>query len=153
MADLNQWLFAKKVFILKDKNSAMSETSERKIHQGRNVKRFREMLGLKQEGLALELGEDWTQRRVSLLEAKEEIEPEILELVAKALKVPAEAIRSFDEEKAINVISSTFNDNAAVFNNYPTFNPLDKMVELYERMLKEKSEMIEKLERLLSERH
>lgn len=131
----------------------MSETSERKIHQGRNVKRFREMLGLKQEGLALELGEDWTQRRVSLLEAKEEIEPEILELVAKALKVPAEAIRSFDEEKAINVISSTFNDNAAVFNNYPTFNPLDKMVELYERMLKEKSEMIEKLERLLSERH
>lgn len=131
----------------------MSETSERKIHQGRNVKRFREMLGLKQEGLALELGEDWTQRRVSLLEAKEEIEPEILELVAKALNVPAEAIRSFDEEKAINVISSTFNDNAAVFNNYPTFNPLDKMVELYERMLKEKSEMIEKLERLLSERH
>lgn len=65
------------------------------------------------------------------------------------LKVPAEAIRNFDEEKAINVISSTFNDNAAVFNNYPTFNPLDKMVELFERMLKDKDAIIEKLERLL----
>lgn len=31
---------------------------EKTIHQGRNVKRFREMLGLKQEGLAFELGDD-----------------------------------------------------------------------------------------------
>ena len=88
----------------------MSETSERKIHQGRNVKRFREMLGLKQEGLAMELGEDWTQRRVSLLEGKEEIEPEILEQVARALKVPVEAIKNFDEQAAVNIISNTFND-------------------------------------------
>jgi len=36
----------------------MNEATEMKIHQGRNVKRFREMLGLKQESLAMELGED-----------------------------------------------------------------------------------------------
>jgi len=41
---------------------------EKTIHKGRNVKRFREMLGLKQEALALELGGDWNQRKVSLLE-------------------------------------------------------------------------------------
>ncbi|MEC4054611.1 XRE family transcriptional regulator, partial [Myroides odoratimimus] len=29
---------------------------EHKIHQGRNVKRFREMLGIKQEVLAFDLG-------------------------------------------------------------------------------------------------
>jgi len=29
-----------------------------KIHQGRNIKRFREMMGIKQEALAHELGED-----------------------------------------------------------------------------------------------
>jgi len=29
---------------------------EKTIHQGRNVKRFREMLGIKQEALAFELG-------------------------------------------------------------------------------------------------
>ena len=52
---------------------------EKVIHQGRNVKRFREMLGIKQEGLALALGEDWNQRKISLLEQKELIEPELLE--------------------------------------------------------------------------
>lgn len=41
---------------------------------------------MKQEALAMELGEDWTQKKVSLLEAKEEVEPEILEQVAKVLE-------------------------------------------------------------------
>jgi transcriptional regulator with XRE-family HTH domain len=130
----------------------MGETAEKKIHQGRNVKRFREMLGMKQEGLAMELGEDWSQRRVSLLEAKEEIEPEILEQVAKVLKVPSEAIKNFDELAAINIISNTFHDfkdNAVANANHCTFNPLDKVIELYERMLKDKTEMIEKLEQML----
>lgn len=127
----------------------MSDT-EKKIHQGRNVKRFREMLGLKQEGLAMELGEDWNQKKVSLLEAKEEIEPALLDQVAKALKVPAEAIKNFDEQAAVNIISNTFNDEASAYNmNYKcTFNPLDKVVELYERMLKEKDEALEELKKV-----
>ncbi len=129
----------------------MTETTERKIHHGRNVKRFREMLGMKQEALASELGEDWNQKKVSLLEAKEEIEPELLEQVAKVLKVPSEAIKNFDEEKAVQIISNTFNDSSVLngINYYPTFNAIDKVVELYERMLKDKTNMIEKLEQML----
>lgn len=136
----------------------MSETSERKIHQGRNVKRFREMLGLKQEGLAMELGEDWTQRRVSLLEGKEEIEPELLEQVAKVLKVPAEAIKNFDELAAINIISNTFHNASHdhstfhALNLNPTFNPIDKLVELYDALLKSEREKIALLERMLGEK-
>lgn len=53
---------------------------EHKIHQGRNVKRFREMLGIKQEALALDLGDDWNQKKVSLLEQKEIIEEPLLNL-------------------------------------------------------------------------
>src|SRR5690606_19053180 len=124
----------------------------KKVHEGRNVKRFREMLGIKQEALAAELGEDWTQSKISLLEAKETIEPDILEQVAKALKVTPEAIRSFSEDVAINIISNTFNNHdhstpqfAHTINYTPSFNPIDKVVELYERMLKEKNELIEKL--------
>jgi len=41
-----------------------------KIHHGRNIKRFREMMGIKQEALAHELGEDWSQKKISLLVAK-----------------------------------------------------------------------------------
>jgi transcriptional regulator with XRE-family HTH domain len=114
----------------------MSTTTDRpkNIHQGRNVKRFREMLGLKQEGLALALGEDWSQKRVSLLEAKETIEDDIIEQVAKILKVPSEAIKNFTEEAVFNIIGNTVNnhDQAAFFNYYPTFNPIDKVMELYE---------------------
>jgi hypothetical protein len=50
----------------------------RNVHHGRNIKRFREMKLMKQEALASALGDDWTQKKVSLLEGKEEIEPGIL---------------------------------------------------------------------------
>ncbi|MBS7230640.1 helix-turn-helix transcriptional regulator [Flavobacterium psychroterrae] len=129
---------------------------DKKIHQGRNIKRFREMLGIKQESLAYELGEDWNQKKISLLEQKEFVEKDILEQVAKILKVPADAIKNFDEEQAVNIISNNASfDNCqqpAFFNNQPTFNPLDKMVELYERMLEQQKEMIDRLEKLIREK-
>ncbi len=134
---------------------------EKTIHQGRNVKRFREMLGIKQEALALELGDDWSQRKISLLEQKDVIEPELLEQIAKVLKVPAEAIKNFDEEAAIYNIQNNY-DNATPaysFNNYCTFNPLDKYVEqveenkkLYTSLLKEKDEKIALLEKILNKK-
>jgi hypothetical protein len=130
----------------------------KKIHQGRNIKRFREMLGIKQEALAFELGDDWNQKKISLLEQKETVEANILAQVAKILKVPVEAFENFDEEQAVNIIANTF-DNGSILNgiNYnPTFNPIDKLVTLheekialYERMLKEKDEMMARLEKLL----
>lgn len=112
-------------------------TPEKQIHQGRNVKRFREMLGLKQEALAYELGEDWSQKRVSLMESKETIEEDILAQVAQILKVPVEAIRNFDEEKAVNIISNNFSDFkdhsiGINYNHQPTFNTIDKLIEVYE---------------------
>jgi len=136
----------------------MSTATTKKIHEGRNVKRFREMLGIKQDALAADLGDDWNQQKVSLLEQKETIDPALLQQISSALKIPAEAIQNFDEDSAINIIANTItnNDNGAVVNNYPTFHPIDKLVQLheekialYERMLKEKDEMMAKLEKLV----
>ncbi|MDR3712971.1 MAG: helix-turn-helix transcriptional regulator [Puia sp.] len=130
----------------------------KKVHEGQNIKRFREMLGIKQETLASELGEDWTQSKISHLEAKETVDPAILDQVAKILKVPVEAIKNFDDEAAIvniqnNYDGSTLNHSANYQYNYqPTFNPVDKVVELYERMLKEKDEKIALLEKQAGER-
>ncbi|QEC77279.1 helix-turn-helix transcriptional regulator [Mucilaginibacter ginsenosidivorax] len=125
----------------------MSATTDtpKNIHQGRNVKRFREMLGLKQEALAYALGEEWSQKRVSLLEAKETIDDDILEQVAKILKVPTEAIKNFNEEAVFNIIRNTVNnhDQAAFFNYYPTFNPIDKLVELFEENKKLYQELLQ----------
>lgn len=133
----------------------------KKIHQGKNIRRFREMWDMKQDALAKELGGDWTQRKVSLLETKETIEPEILEEVAKALKVPVKAIENFTEEAAYNVIGNTVtnNDNVAFFQYNPIINPVDKWLEAIEEnkklttaLLKEKDEKIALLEKLLAEK-
>ncbi|MBB6324744.1 transcriptional regulator with XRE-family HTH domain [Algoriphagus iocasae] len=136
----------------------MSDSSSRQIHQGRNVKRFREMLGFKQEALAYELGEDWSQKKISALEQKEEIEESLLAQIAEVLKLPVDAFKNFDEEQAVNIISSTFHHTQGIVNYNPTFqnNPIDKLIqlheekiELYERMLKEKDEMMARLEKLI----
>lgn len=139
----------------------MSSATTKKIHEGRNIKRFREMLGIKQDALAAELGDDWNQQKVSLLEQKEIIDASLLQQVAAALKIPAEAIQNFDEEQAVNIISNTFGDNACVGNPNSTFNfnPVEEIkklheekIALYERMLKEKDEMMERLEKLIGKK-
>ncbi len=139
----------------------MSTATTKKIHEGRNVKRFREMLGIKQDALAADLGDDWNQQKVSLLEQKETIDASLLQQVAAALKIPAEAIQNFDEDSAINIISNTFHDEAVAYaEQYKCqFNPIDKIVQLheekialYERMLNEKDEMMARLEGLIEKK-
>lgn len=130
---------------------------EKTIHQGKNVKRFREMLGIKQEALAFELGDDWNQKKISLLEQKEVIESEILGKVAKALKVPAEAILNFDEEAAIVNIQNNYeganSGSGTIGNNLNyhncTFNPIDKIIELYEALVKSEREKIDLMQKIL----
>ncbi|MFH6959197.1 helix-turn-helix domain-containing protein [Flavobacterium aquidurense] len=132
---------------------------EQKIHQGRNVKRFREMLGIKQEALAFDLGNDWNQKKISMLEQKDVIEDDILNQISDALKIPVEAFQNFDEEQTVNVIANTFGNNGIGYqrNDNPTFNPIEQVLKLheekialYERMLKEKDEMMVRLEKLIN---
>ncbi|OOG75169.1 helix-turn-helix transcriptional regulator [Flavobacterium sp. A45] len=132
---------------------------EQKIHQGRNVKRFREMLGIKQEALAFDLGNDWNQKKISVLEQKDVIEDDLLKQISGALRIPVEAFQNFDEEQAVNIISNTFNDQSNGYNYYPTFNinPVEKWIEALEEikrlnleLLKAKDEQIKVLEKLLN---
>jgi len=131
---------------------------EKTIHQGRNIKRFREMLGIKQDVLAIDLG--ISQQAISALEQKEALDQDMLNKIASILKVPAEAIKNFDEEAAFNIISNTYNNTsndtstmiASSVNFQPTFNPIDKLVELYEELLKVEREKIALLERLMEKK-
>ncbi|NBA84991.1 helix-turn-helix domain-containing protein [Emticicia sp. CRIBPO] len=141
-----------------------SKTKPSRIHEGRNIKRFREMLGIKQEALAFELGDDWNQKKVSILEQRETVDDRIMKQVSDVLKIPVDAIKNFDEEQVINIISNTVNnsDNAtgnSLFSYHPTINPIEKWIEALEEnkrltaeLLKAKDEKIELLERLLGEK-
>ena len=116
-------------------------------------------LRIKQDALAWELGEDWNQQKVSLLEQKDVIDDAILQQVSQILKIPVEAFKNFDEENAVNVIANTFGDHAFSNSfNFGTihFHPIEKIIELhdqkialYERMIKEKDEMMARMERLM----
>lgn len=120
-------------------------TPPNRIHEGRNVKRFREMLGIKQDALAAELGDDWNQQKVSLLEQKETIDPVILQQVSAVLKVPVAALQNFDEKQVVNIISNNTFDNcaqpASVFYN-STINPIDKWLEALEEIKRLNAELL-----------
>jgi transcriptional regulator with XRE-family HTH domain len=127
----------------------MLSSTNKKIHEGYNLKRIREILQVKQSVLAGMLGSDWTQKKISQLEDKEVIDPDILIEVAAALKVTPEAIREFDDEAAVNIIASNHNgrDHSAAVNYQCTFNPVDKIVELYEALVKSEREKVAMLEK------
>lgn len=89
-----------------NRNNYFSSMTEKTIHEGRNVKRIREILGIKQDALAMELG--LSQQAVSALEQKEALDKDMIEKVAKVMKVTPESIKTFSEESVVNIISNTF---------------------------------------------
>lgn len=119
-------------------------------HVGRNVQRIRTYFGLKQDALAADLG--ISQQEVSKIEQQEEIDDEVLPQIAEILGVSAEVIRDFDIERAIYTINQSYQDatisegeNACVLQ----INPLEKVVELYERLLNSEREKIELLKSMM----
>ncbi|GAA4204169.1 helix-turn-helix transcriptional regulator [Pedobacter jeongneungensis] len=120
------------------------ETSEKntRMHLGRKISKIRELRGMKQEVLAMELGV--SQQTVSKLEQSEVIEDSTLEKIALVLGLPADSIRNFDEEKMIYNIQNNYensNNTGANIGYQVTFNPLEKVIELYE----ENKKLYEKL--------
>jgi transcriptional regulator with XRE-family HTH domain len=142
-------------------DSMTSHDTSKRVHEGRNVKRFREMFQIKQEALADMLGDDWSQKKVSIIESKEVVEPDMLKHIASVLKLPVEAFQNFTDEQAINIVSNTFNshDNSTGNANYPTYNinPIEKWLEaleenrkLYDRLIQDKQDTIAMLEKLIA---
>ncbi|KQB38441.1 helix-turn-helix domain-containing protein [Flavobacterium aquidurense] len=128
-------------------------TATKPNHIGRKISRIRELRDMKQEALAQALGTN--QQTVSAIENSETIEDEKLTEIAKALGVSVEAIKNFTEENMINYFNTFYDNSVANGINNPvncSFNPLDKIIELYERMLLAEKEKVEFLEKLLKDR-
>ena len=131
---------------------------------GRNIGRMREMLGIKQDVVADKLG--LSQQKISKIEQSETVDDETLEMVATALGVTPEAIKSFDEEKIVYNIQNNHegsNQGAAGLQNvqyyHCNFNPTEKWAEaieknekLYEELLKSEREKVVMLQKLLDDK-
>lgn len=122
----------------------MAET----LHIGRKISKIRELRGMKQEALAALLG--ISQQAISKIEQSDEVEDLALEKIAKALGVTPEGIKKFSEEAVFNIIGNNYHDNSSSVQYQCTFNPIDKLVEvfeenkkLYEQLLASEREKVE----------
>ncbi len=71
------------------------------------------------------------------------------------LVVSVEGIKNFSEEAVLNNIQNNYEGSVInigpVINHNCSFNPLDKVVELYQRLVLAEKEKVEYLEKLLKE--
>jgi Predicted transcriptional regulator len=133
---------------------------EKNTHHGHAVRRIRNSMGIKQEALATDMG--ITQSLVSFYEQKKEIESDMIEKFARALNVSSELIKELEEDPLTIIIeNNTFENNQKVSNigNYIVedssvnhFDPVDKIVELFEKLLEKEQEKIALLEKLLKDK-
>jgi len=115
---------------------------------GRKIEGVRRLRGMTQTHLGCSLGV--SKQAVSKMEQAKHIDDEKISQVAKALHVTADAIHNFNQKDAFNIIANTYHNHSS--STRFQFNPIEKIatlcqekIELYERMLKEKNELIEKL--------
>ena len=134
----------------------MSAPNTKSLHLGRKVQRIREMRGIKQEVLAVKLG--LSQQSVSNLEQSDNIDDERLQKIAEILGVTIEEIKNFTDEAIFtnyvygekNTLSQVYSQPISEIHVYNQINPIEKVVELYERMLKERDEIIEMYKKQLN---
>lgn len=109
-------------------------------HKGRQVKRFREAIGMKQDVLAKEL--DTTQQNISYYEKQEDLDDELFAKLANGMGVSPEVLKDFSSDAPILSINE-MRENAQAFNYIYNFNPIEKLMEqaskieeLYKELLK-----------------
>lgn len=132
----------------------MNQQEKKFPHQGRNIRRIREMLGIKQEALAWEMGDEWSQKRISLYEQKDVIPTEILEKFARALNVPLSTLKQLDEERFLRLLQTDTQQDPCF--TTPDVHLLERWIQaieenekLYERLLKSEQEKVQLLQKML----
>ena len=130
-----------------------------RVHHGRNIRRTRIEKNMNQEGLS-ELVH-LSQPAVSKYEKMRVIDDEMLQRFARALNVPFDYLKTLEEDAQTvvfenNTVNNTDHSGTNTHVGYiendadvTNFNPIDKITELYERLLKEKDEKYAALERRL----
>ncbi len=113
-------------------------------HIGRNISKLRNLKGIKQESLAISIG--ISQSNMSEIENSEVVADDILQKIAEELNLTPEVIKTFDETYAFYSIDNKL-EHVEIKDSgqgiHQIFNPIEKVVELYERLLASEREKIE----------
>lgn len=118
------------------------------MHIGHNIKRIREIQGIKQEAFGQMCRSRYSQQRISDFESMIALDEPLLEELANALGVSPDFVKSFKDENVIYNIQNNgniFNDNAVDHSTnssqhtQPTIHHdgADKMMALLEKFIEE----------------
>lgn len=120
------------------------EIMEKTIKIGPNIKFIRNLKGFKQEAVAQELG--ISQAEYSLIENSNFVDDQIIFQIAQIFNVTPDIIKEFNENQAFYSIENKI-DNSTIHENaqgiHQVFSPVEKVIELYERLLASEREKIE----------
>lgn len=123
-------------------NTTFKEKTD-SMHIGHNIKRIREIQGIKQEAFGQLCRNRYSQQRISDFENMVALDEPLLEELATALGVTPDFVKSFKDENVIYNIqhSHTFNDHSTNSSQHsqPTYNNdgSDKLVALLEKFIEE----------------
>lgn len=106
------------------------------VHLGNNVARLRGFRQLPQKEVASRL--NISQQDYSKIETKAEIDEDLLFRIATAIDFPVDLIKEL-ENASIQTIHNSGEITSSIF--YQN-NPVEKLIEVYEQLLKEKDEVI-----------
>lgn len=110
---------------------------------GRNIERIRKLKGIKQETLAAAIG--ISRQSISKLEQSNTLDEARLEQIASALGVKVHTIKNFNDD--LNVHLDVFNQPYQ--NAQFSFNPWDKIIELYDALIACQQDKVEILKSVL----
>ncbi|GHE29094.1 helix-turn-helix domain-containing protein [Sphingobacterium griseoflavum] len=126
-------------------NSNFTEKDE-SMHIGHNIKRIREIRGIKQEAFGQMCRGRYSQQRISDFENMVALDEPLLAELSSALGVTPDFVKSFKDENVIYNIqnnTNTFNDHAIDQSHSqhtkPTFNTdgAEKLIDLLEKFIEE----------------
>lgn len=113
------------------------------MHIGRNIGKLRSFRGIKQQDMAKRL--KMTQQNYSLIENSEKVDDDLLKRIAGVLDYEPDFIKELPDTPHVY---STHQQGGNVINY--EFNPIEKIVELYERLLESERKRVEQLETLIN---
>lgn len=137
-----------------------NEVVNKKVHQGYNISMARARKNMKQTSMADLLG--ISQQRLSQMEGQKVVRDEILEKIAEITGVSVEELKTIEQPMSVyiennNTITDSEHDKISIGNSIEEdnftnhINPLDKITELYERLLKEEKARVKELEKRIAE--
>ncbi|MDF2857035.1 MAG: hypothetical protein K0Q87_2886 [Neobacillus sp.] len=120
-------------------NTTFKEKTD-SMHIGHNIKRIREIQGIKQEAFGQLCRNRYSQQRISDFENMVALDEPLLEELATALGVTPDFVKSFKDDNVIyNIQNNQDTSSSNQQYNYPTIHNdgADKLVVLLEKFIEE----------------